>query len=348
MSKKILLPLGILLILVSIAVYLLWPREEEDPYANTEYTHFAVKNAPEVLGRIFLADRMGNQALFERQSDGSWLYTNKVTGKTFLPAASAFNNLIKTLEDIRVRNKVQKESIASVTRGIATIGIKVELYNRKNKLIRTYYIGGPADGGRATFAITEGSDLPRVVYVENFQGTIDTRYTAKEINLRDKAFVRIPNKDIESIQVEYFDPLQRPYSFKIDTKSKPAKVTPLYADAPANAQTKQEHVQIYLSEFQSVAGEAFIYEPEVRDSILRTVPFAKISLKTKKEAQEKNIALYPLINPSFDRGDGKPGLRQRINRYYVDAGEDFFMLGQDLIIQKLLRPYDFFLEKEKN
>src|SRR5690606_37932259 len=128
--------------------------------------------------------------------------------KTYRPAPNAFDNLMVTLQQVRARNRVPKASIPSVLRGIGAIGVKVELYDINNKKIRTYYIGGPADGGTGTFAVVEGAEIPYVVYIPNFTGTIDTRFTPKEVNLRDKAFVRVNASDIESIKVEYLDPVQ--------------------------------------------------------------------------------------------------------------------------------------------
>jgi hypothetical protein len=343
--KKIILLVAVLLGLI-LAVYFLWPKGTgyNDTFATTEHTQFAVDKPQEVLSRIFLVDRAGNQALFERQKDNSWLYTNKATGKTYRPAPNAFHNMMETLQNIRARNKVSNASVKSVLRGIATIGIKVELYDLKNKLIRTYYVGGPADGGQGTFAIVDGAEIPYVVYIPHFTGSIDTRYTAKEINLRDKAFVRENAKDIEMVQVEYFDPMQRPYSFKIEQKGNTSEIEPLYV-SKSEAKVKKDHIDIYLKDFETIAAEAIIYEPTIRDSILKTSPFAKVSYKTKKSDTPISFTLFPLFNPNFDRGDGSPGLRQRITRYYIDAGEDNFMLGQELVIQKLLRPYDFFLEQ---
>lgn len=344
--KKIILLLAILLGLI-FTVYWFWPKGAAytDTFANAEHTQFAVEKAPEVLGRIFLADRAGNQALFERQPDGSWLYTNKVSGKTYRPSVSAFHNMMQTIERIRARNRVPNMSVKSVLRGIAAIGIKVELYDRSNKRIRTYYVGGPADGGQGTFAIVEGAEIPYVVYIPNFVGSIDTRYTAKEINLRDKAFVRVNSKELEMVQVEYFDPIQRPYSFKINQKGSKGEVSPLYTTAASNAKVKQDHIDIFLKDFEIIAAEAIIYEPTIRDSILKTAPFAKVSYKTKKSVEPSSFTLYPVLNPNYDRGDGRPGVRQKITRYYIDAGDDNFLLGQELVIQKLLRPYDFFLEQ---
>jgi hypothetical protein len=194
--------LSILLITLLVVNYI--GKKEKDTFADVEFTQFAVENPQKNLKRIFLADRENNIALFEKQSNGSWTYTNKTTGLTYLPNPNALNNLLETIEKVRVRNRVPNPSIKSVLRGIGTIGVKVELYDMSNKKIRTYYIGGPADGGQATFAVVEGSETPYVVNIPNFAGTIDTRFTVKESALRDKAIVRHNSKDIEKMKVEYF------------------------------------------------------------------------------------------------------------------------------------------------
>jgi len=345
MKNKILLSIFILLALATI--YLLWMKFfAKDNFAKVEFTQFAVENAKEEVTKIFLADRENNVALLEKQKDNLWSYTNVASGKKYIANPNAMNNLIETIEGIRVRNKVPQVGIKNVLRGIGTIGTKVEIYNRYNSKLRTYYIGGPADGGQGTFAVMEGSAIPYVVNIPHFAGTIDTRFNAKEPALRDRAIVRHNTADIEFMQVEYQSPEQRPYSFSIQT-------TPNYSVSnlfgPQNIDNKKlrkDYVDIYLESFNVLYAEMILYNKELRDSIIRTAAFAKISYKYKNSEKINNFTIYPVINPSYDRGDGQPGLRQKLMRYYVDVEEDKFFLTQDIVMQKLLRPYEYFFDNQ--
>jgi hypothetical protein len=334
------------LLVVAVIVFFTQKREK-DTFSSVEFTQFAVENSREVIGRIFLADRENNLALLERQNDGSWKYINKGNGKKFNANPNAINNLLETFEKVRVRNRVPNPSVKTVLRGIATIGVKVELYNKSNKKIRTFYIGGPADGGKGTFAVMDGSDVPYVLNIPNFEGTIDSRFNAKEEALRDRAIVRHNPKDLEKIQVEYFSPEQRPYSFKIDL-NKEESVEQLFNNQKlSTGKPKKEYLDIYLDDFKVLSSEKIIYDKNIRDSVVKTSPFAKISFKYKSKKETKVMTLYPLINSSFDRGDGRPGIREKILRYYVDLDEDNFYLTQDLVMKKLLRPYEYFFEEIK-
>jgi hypothetical protein len=336
--------LGLLLIVVTIFYFN--SNAYKDTFASVEFTQFAVEKPKEVLKRIFLADRENNLALLEKQKDGSWTYTNKTSGKTYNASPNAINNLLETLEKVRVRNRVPNPSIKTVLKGIGTIGVKVELYDMSNRKIRTYYIGGPADGGQGTFGVMEGSDIPYVLNIPGFNGTIDTRFTAKEAALRDRAIVRHNSKDIETMQVEYFSPEQRPYSFKLELANK-TMVKPLYATKELNEKSlRKDYVDIYLSDFNVLASEMIIYNKTARDSIIKMPPFAKVSYKYKGDQKVNEFTLYPDINPTFDRGDGKQGIRQKLLRYYVDIDEDRFFLTQDIVMQKLLRPYEYFFDNQ--
>jgi hypothetical protein len=51
-----------------------------------------------------------------------------------------------------------------------------------------------------------------------------------------------------------------------------------------------------------------------------------------------------LSNPTADRGDGDPGHRQKIQRYFVDIDEDNFYLTQHLVMRSLFWGYDFFFQ----
>ncbi len=345
MNKKIIIAASVLAILVILLLVVRYSSSSyKDTFANVEFTQFAVENPQKVLKRIFLADKDNNIALLEKQSDGTWFYTNKVSGKKYRMNPNALSNLMETLEKVRVRNRVPNPSIKTVLRGIGTIGVKVELYDMKNKKIRTFYIGGPADGGQGTFAVVEGSEIPYVLNIPNFSGTIDTRFNPKERALRDRAIVRHNAKDLEMMQVEYYAPEQRPYSFKIEMGKKP-KVEPLYNSNKLPAEKlRKDFIDIYLSDFNVLASEMIIYDKNVRDTIIKMPPFAKVSYKYKSKPEEHSFTLYPVINPNYDRGDGRPGLRQKLLRYYVDVDEDNFYLTQDLVMQKLLRPYEYFYD----
>jgi hypothetical protein len=180
--------------------------------------------------------------------------------------------------------------------------------------------------------------------IPGFNGTIDTRFTCKESALRDRAIVRHNSKDLEKMQVEYFAPEQRPYSFSIELGQKP-KVIGLHSknELPASS-LRKDYLDIYLSDFNVLSSEMIIYNKVVRDSIIKMPPFAKVSYKYKGKSEEKSMTLYPVINPTYDRGDGKQGNRQKILRYYVDIDEDNFFLTQDIVMQKLLRPYEYFFD----
>jgi hypothetical protein len=344
-KNKFIITGALLMVLLIVLSIIYFTRVNyKDTFASVEFTQFAVEQPQKVLKKIFLADRENNLALLEKQTDGSWKYTNKTSGKTYNASPNAVNNILETIEKVRVRNRVPNPSIKTVLRGIGTIGVKVELYDMNDKKIRTYYVGGPADGGQATFAVVEGSEIPYVLNIPGFNGTIDTRFTCKESALRDRAIVRHNSKDLEKLQVEYFAPEQRPFSFSLELGTK-TKVKALYAkkELPESS-IRKDYVDIYLSDFNVLSSEMIIYNKEIRDSIIKMPAFAKLTYKYKGKTEEKSLTLYPVINPSFDRGDGKQGNRQKLLRYYVDIDEDNFFLTQDIVMQKVLRPYEYFFD----
>lgn len=343
--RNLLLLSLILAVLVSILL-IYWVNKPTyvDTYADVELTKFAVKDPQKVLGRIFLVDRQNNQALFEKQEDGSWLYTNKVTGKSYRPSQNAFDNMMEAIARIQARNRVPKISVESVKLGIAKIGVKVELYDEQNNRMRTYYIGGPADASTGNFAIMEGSDIPYVVNMRNFQGTLDTRFTARERSLRDKTILSIPPKQLKFLELEYLDPDQRPFSFRIEPKGqKNYAISQLFPQGETYKKIKTDFVETYLEEYERVAAEKIIYDEALRDSILQTKTFAKIRYQLRGE-DPQSVAIYPLINPDYDRGDGRRGLRQRLLRYYIYVDDAHFFLGQDLVLNELFREYKYFFE----
>ena len=324
------------------------PDKVEDTFANSLHTQFALEDVNQIQ-RVFLADRAGNQALLERNEDLDWTYTNKSNQKQFRAHPSAIYTLLETIKKIRTREPVAKSAVPNVVKSLAAKATKVEIYDKNNNKLRVYYVGTMASGATGNYMIMEGSERPYVIYIPNFQGTIDTRFMVREEDWRDKAVFRVKPEDLEFVQVEYQAPNQQFESFKIAKEGDRYNVTPLSPDAPnvySIDQVNQDNADTYFQDFDVLGAEKIIYNKEQRDTVITSTPFAIISYKTNYHNEPQTFRLYSIYNPNADRGDGQVGHRQKIQRYFIDIDEDHFYLGQHLVIRKLLWGYSFFFQKE--
>lgn len=347
--KKVITLSVVLLALVATTIW--WMRAPRDTFANDIETQFAYEHISQIQ-RIFISDWGTNQAELIRQPDGSsWLYVNKATGRTFPARPDAMRSLLESIEKIRVRMKVADAAAPNVIKSMTGTSRKIQLFDAQGNILRSYSVGGPAERGEGTFMLMDGATRPCVTYIPGWVGSVHTRFIVTEALWRDKALFRLNPNDVEQVQVEYQDPLQMQHSFRINKKGeKNYDVLPVSSvtNVIGNDKQNKDNVLTYMDDFNSVVAEVIVYDKKIRDSVIVQKTFATVQYKTKSDTALHQFKLYPMFNPGANRGDGRPGVRQQIERYYVDAGnEDNFYVVQHPVIQKILWGYSYFFQAEK-
>ncbi|MCP4438454.1 MAG: DUF4340 domain-containing protein [Aureispira sp.] len=346
--RRLIIP-AILFIVLGLGTMFLLSNPEKNnssTYNSTDVSSFHIEDIS-IVGKIFIADRGGNQALLTLEGN-TWMYTNMATNQKYRARPDAVRNLLETVKSIRARNPVPKPAVDNVVKTLAAISNKVEIYDKDGSLIKTYYVGKDADEGKGTHMIMEGAERPYIVDIPNFIGSVHTRYIVSEKDWRDKAVFRINPKNLEYIQLEYQDPSQISHSFKL------SKVQPDQYEVTALSDlTKKidpslfnnDNAATYFEDFNAVAAEKIVYNKQLRDSIITATPFLILSYKLKQKSEAQYIRVYGIYNPTADRGDGLPGHRQKLQRYYIDVDDNHFFLVQHLVFRRLLWGYDFFFRK---
>ncbi len=328
----------VFLLLGTVVGYLVFSNGLEGD--NTSLLVADRKFAPEDINqvnKIFIADRRGNKTLLTRQK-GYWLYNDQYKARP-----NAIENLLDAVSRIQVKYKPPVAAVENMIKELSSQGIKVELYDKNDKVLKTYYIGGGTADERGTHAIMEGAEQPYVTHIPGWEGNIRFRYNLVGEDWRDKTLLSFQNEDIASISIEY--PKQKNKSFILKKESNQYEVTPFYEITPRiNRPLSSSKIEAYLMGYENIIAEAFENENPVRDSILQLVPFSIIRLKNR-EAKETELKLYPIV-PKGVIIDPKTGLQQygQIERFFVEYNETDFMLTQNIVINKILWAYDFFFE----
>jgi len=334
MNKNIIL-LAILTLLGGF-IYWQYSRNSKDTFADNEHTQFAVQDVQQI-GRVFIADRSNNAILLEKKSD-KWTFTNKNTGKSYPANAGAIHTLLQTVQNIRSRSPVAKTAIPNVVSQLAAKGRKVEIYDTRNNLIRTYYVGGAANGGEGTFMIMEKSETPYVVYYPNWVGSLDTRYDMNEITWRDRSIFNVQPANLEWVEIAYQPAEQKQHSFRIKANGDQTfNVNPLASGSNGQNPNQQNALQ-FIKTFDIVGAEAFILEKKLIDSINQIPPFAKVSYQCKGE-EAKSFTIYPIKMSTSE----KP--RDQVARYFVKNDQDDYFLAQHSLMNKILWSYEFFFQQ---
>lgn len=302
---------------------------------NLEVPEMRFKQNPESVYKIFIADRTGNKTTLERK-ETYWLYNGKYKANP-----NIMDNLLRIIGGMRMQFIPTKASIPNIVKDLATIGIKVELYDKNNDLLTAYYVGGMTNNEYGTYMIKEGSDQPYVMELPSLQGGLRGLFTLKGDQWRDKSIFSEDSKKINFVSVEY--PKQRGNSFKIEKKGEDYEVTPFYDLTPKIKKPKLDgYVESYLLGFEKVIAENFENQYEKKDSIRALLPFSIVTMRND-EGVEKVVRYFPI---DADRRDDITGQPIPIQRYHADInnGEDF-VLVQDRLTDKLFWSYISFFEK---
>ena len=90
---------------------------------------------------------------------------------------------------------------------LATEGIKVEIYDRQDELIKTYYVGGAPPDERGTYMMLEGFEQPYVAHIPGWDGNLRFRYNLVGDEWRSRILFPGELEEIESVSIAY--PRQR-------------------------------------------------------------------------------------------------------------------------------------------
>lgn len=343
MKRTTLILLFLFLVLGGAAIWYLYQPEDEKTTLAGADRRFAVEDISQVH-KIFIADREGNRSTLERQGK-HWVYDGKYKARP-----TVMEPLLEAIQRIQVRYKPPKAAVDNMVRALATQGLKVELYDKSNKLIKAYYLGGATADERGAFAIIEGADQPYVVDLPAWEGNITVRYSRRGDEWRDKMLFAHELEDIQSVAIEY--PRQRNESFRLEAGSDGYEVKPFYDITPEIRRPYREgSAETFLMTFEKLSAEEFVNNHSDRDSILQLLPFSIITLVTK-QGDTTQVKLYPVIPETYVTQDVQTGEFVRagggeIERYYANLNEQDLLIAQHLLLQKVFWGYrSFFKERE--
>lgn len=295
---------------------------------------FAVKDTAAIY-KIFIADRKNSRTTLERKGN-HWIYNEKYKAKP-----RAMETLLRTIYRVEMKYKPPVNAEKNMIRSLATEGIKVELYDSKNQLIKSYYIGGSTADERGTYMMLEGAEQPYVTYIPSWEGNLRFSFSLKDDEWRDKSIFSIAPEEIIYVGVEYHK--QREKSFKINKEGTTYQVKPYHSITPQiKRDLRPGAVEGYLVGYENLQSEAFENQSPQRDSISSLLPFCTITVR-QGDGTERVAKFHPIFKYEYDETTEKYIQLPEAERYYADCEGDF-MLVQHLVIKKILWAYESFFE----
>ncbi len=320
-----------------------------------ELSDFAVDDTSNVT-KIFMSDKNNNSLTLTRVQAGKWLVNNKYSG-----SKANIELLLGTMLGLQVKETVPKAALEYVIKDLATISVKVEIYQWKykinlfdfihlfpqEKLTKVYYVGGPIQSNRGSYMIMEHSSVPFVVYLPGLRGFVTPIYSPIEKYWRDYSIFKKSIQQIESVRMDF--PSEPGSSFEIKND---ANMNIRFISLADNQQVPMFDtlkVMNFLASFRNINFEALLNDMEMhrKDSILETTPYCTISLTDTSHTTQIIKTYRKGASPGEMDDFGKPAPYD-MDRLYalVNDGKDFTSI-QYFVFDKILHPKSFFQKKQE-
>ncbi|MDA3942167.1 MAG: DUF4340 domain-containing protein [Bacteroidetes bacterium] len=341
----------LLIVLAIIAIILIWNNR----YLSTlegESADFSVSDTSSVT-RVFLADMDSNQVLLERK--GQHWQLNGV----YKAQQNKVDQLLETMYRLRVRNPVPLASHDQVVARMASLGIKVEVYQMvhrinlfdriklfpREKLTKVFYVGDVTRDNLGTYMLKEKAEQAFVMYIPGFRGFVMTRYTPIEDDWRDHIIFNEKLADIKSVKLEFNE---QPYmSFIIENIGKHSYKLTRTADQFEIAAYDTLRVLNFLTSFNDVRFEAVLTNtlPTARQDFIINSPFLHRFTLINHNGDTNQLTTYNKKLQVEHLGITEDQAEIDNDRMYglLNNGEDLVLL-QYFTFDKLLRPVIFYEE----
>lgn len=320
-----------------------------------EDTEFSLTDTASV-SKIFIADKKNNTVLLERNPEGGW-----ILNKEYKASSYATDIFLKTIMDIEVKSPVSKEAHENTVKLLATVGVKVEIYQKAyrvnlfdkikwfeyEKLARVYYVGVSTQDNLGTFMILEGAEAPYIVHIPGFNGYLTTRYSPLERDWRDHSVFAFKYRDIKAITLQF--PETPGMSFRAEKSG--MKDFKLWTGTSLKDPMKiaiPQYDTLKLMDlfggFQDVRYEAIV-DPGLknfRDSVMRSVPFHILKVETNDGKMTQLKTWHIAGAPDAVDDNGNP-LRWDRDRMYATLNNEELLLIQFYVFDPLIRPLQYYL-----
>ncbi|MBI35113.1 MAG: hypothetical protein CMP67_07095 [Flavobacteriales bacterium] len=224
--------------------------------------NFAIEEI-EKIDKIFLADKKGTQVTLTKE--------NKIwkVNDTYVARHKRIQTLLKTVQKVKVKQRVPKEQKQRILKNLATNNIKAEFFS-KGELVKSYFIGS-ADGtttGTYMLLINEDSNenypIPFLTHLIGFEGYLTPRYEPNPNTWRDLSIFYFPKNAIQSVKLDYKESSENSFEIKLEK----SKYELFHNNQKVSGNSSK--IKKYLLNFKSIAAENLLIS-QVKDTVLKKI-----------------------------------------------------------------------------
>ena len=319
---------------------------------------FEVKDTNNIT-KIFIADMSGMHTLLVRHDDG-WYVQDSVKA---MP--QKVNDLLSIIHNITLQQAVAKTAQSNINKMMSVNAIKVEIYQnapkfklfgipffKKERNVKTYYMGPSTMDNVANFAILEGFDDPCIVHIPGFRGFLTPFFAYNPTEWYNCDLFSTKITRIQSLLVEDFEHPEE--SFYVE-KSGPrffnlfnfrneqildydtVKLLDMLAEY------RDKNYEIYISNMSSGAKDSIIRFNHFKTITLTDVDGKKTTLDMYRKLEIDPYYLDAIVG-GIERANDEPYNRDKF--YAVLNGDDSHLVQcQYFHCDRQVQPLSYFLKQ---
>ncbi len=273
--------------------------------------------------------------IFNKKAD-KWYLNN---GREARPEATA--NLFSILANLKIKYIPSAKASENLIKSIDKDGIHVRIYDKKDNLMKSFYLGPDVGDGTGTGFLMEGAQQPYVMFATNYYGSIRTRFVFDMNEYQTKNVFAEKTENIEQVEIKY--PYDKPSSFTLVKKMVGYDLFNPYTNTRL-PKVNEKLIEPYLNSFESIVAEYNDANNSNKEMILKQPIFCEVNIKTKNGVNRK-VTLYSLPNIEFHESKFSPKEVSPDTRFMVHSDKDDFFLIQHRVIGKILVSFDVFAKR---
>jgi hypothetical protein len=255
-----------LLVALAATTYFVLKNSKPKPFGNAD---FSITDTAQV-GKIFLVDMQGNSIKATRAASG-WKLNDSLSLST-----SRLASVFDFLTNVKPTQVVPEGMLNTVAKGLATNGIKVEVYNLQNEKMRSMIVGGTIDGQVGNYIKVEGVEKAHFYKIPGYESDLFPNVSTELEPWLNKYIYTYAADSIAQVSVFYsIDPDS---SFVIQNSGDKKKISARYTSGSCTEQKGKS----FFKQFEKIPCVGYINNTIGADSIFtKGLPFGNIVTQLK-------------------------------------------------------------------
>ena len=305
----------------------------KSPTSNVDLKDFSIKDTANVYRFTITTNNADSITLSRMNENKVWMIENP----NYKANMSNINLIMETFYRIQIKQPVSKNAEKNVIKRLAVSNKRVDIYDKENKLIKTWYVGSPTPDHLGTHMLLKQNGIkgskPYIMFKPGVYGSLDVRFFTDWTQWRSPQIFHYPNsKDILQVKLNYNQ--LKNESFIIYQNNDEIRLL----DSNSNPINQFDTIQLkhYFTHFNNICYNKIMFvDQSFKDSVFSSKSFIDISLLNSKN-ETTRVQFWRIKNVESSTNWDKEYGYIRVN------GSDELLRAQYFNWDIIFKPLSFF------